>query len=401
MARHAQRISIGDDMVRHVSVGALALSYPLKRVRAIIAQCGRQSQRQRDLPAELVAYYVIAMSLLPQLGYQEVLRWMMTGLQWLRGEAEPMRITGKAALSRARARLGEAPLKTMFQQFAPAMTAQADLRGAHWKKHRLVALDGSTLALQDTEANADAFGRPSNQHGPAAYPQARFVALVESGTHLAFAAELGGYDQSELALTTPLLAQLRPGMLCLADRYFANASLWRAAQATGAQLLWRAKTGLKLTREKVLADGSWLARWRPSRGDAAQACTVRVIEYRLRASEQASDPAETYRLVTTLLDPAEASAEELARLYPERWEFELTLRESKGIMRQGQLTLRSKTPELVRQEFWGLLLAHSLVRRMMARAAHHHELDPDALSFKSSLEIIRANLAGPGLAFSP
>jgi Transposase DDE domain len=175
------------------------------------------------------------------------------------------------------------------------------------------------------------------------------------------------------------------------------------AASTGAHLLWRAKIGLQLERIETLTDGSWLARWQPSKRHSKEPLAgtehqiVRVIEYKLGKSDGggAAGNAEVYRLLTTILDPQMALAEELAELYPQRWEIELTIKESKSILRKGQVTLRSKAEELVEQEFWGLLLAHYMVRKMMAQAAQTQGLDPDELSYQSSVEIIKSTQAGP------
>lgn len=395
MARYARTLPVGETRTQHLSMGILALCYPVPLVQQIIERCGCASRRQRDLPAVVVAFYVIALGLFPGTGYQNVLHWLLCGLQWL--EAGTFRLSGKGAVSRARQRLGEEPLRLLFEQQA-ALLAGPRPRGCHWKGFQVVALDGSTLALQDTAANAAAFGRPSNQNGPGAYPMARFVALAEVGTHLVFAARLGRYDDGEVPLARKLMPHLQPGMLCLADRLFPGYELWQQALAQGAHLLWRAKTSLNLERRQDLPDGSWLACWRPARDKKAQSQIVRVIEYRLRGAE---GEGEVFRLLTSLLDPAQAAAKELAALYPQRWEIELALKESKSVLRQGQLTLRSKVAALVRQEFWGLLLAHAAVRQMMAQAALESDKDPDEISFKASVEIIRASQASSGLPLSP
>lgn len=410
MARLAKTVPVGEDRTQHLSLGVLALCFPMSQVQAIIAECGKASQRVRDLPAPVVVFYVIALSLFPGAGYQNVLQWLLTGLQWW--ESGRFRMSGKGALSAARQRLGPEPMRLLHERLARPL-ADPNLPGSHWKGMLVVALDGTTLALQDTASNAAAFGRASNQHGAAAYPLARAVALVETGTHLIFAAELGRYQDSELSLAGRLLTHLEPGMLCLADRLFPTFDLWQAAAATGCQLLWRAKASLGLIHLATLADGSWLARWPPPkqrRGDPLSGPLVRVVEYRL-AEPAAQTPEgmdtvpsprpEVYRLLTTLLNPDLVTAEELAAFYPQRWEMEITIKESKNVLRQGQITLRSKVAELVQQEFWGLLLAHYLVRKTMAGAALRKGLDPDELSFQSSAEIIKAAQTGPVLSFPP
>jgi hypothetical protein len=381
-------------------MGVLALCYPLQKIQSIITACDKQDKRTRDLPAPLVVYYVICLNLFPGVAYQSVLRWLICGLQWLGNHS--FRVACRESLSDARQRLGELPMRRLHEETALPM-ANKFLKGSYFKKLLLVAFDGSTLALQDTKANSAAFGRSSNQNGDGAWPLARFVALVECGTHLIFAARLGGYKDSEITLAKDLVSRLRPGMLCLADRLFPGFELWQQCHATGAHLLWRAKLSVPLRKLKTLSDGSYLAEWLPQEAarNGKKAIVVRVIEYRLKDPALSSEASEVYRLITTLLDPDEAPARELAAVYPQRWEIEITIKESKTILRKGRITLRSKTPDLVRQEFWGLLLAHYLVRKMMAQAALAQELDPDTLSYEGSIEIIKSTQTGPVLVSPP
>lgn len=400
MARHAKNISQGNTATEHLGVGVLALCYPLQKITEIIAACGKEDKRVRDLPAPLMVYYVIALNLFPGVAYQSVLRWLLSGLQWL-GNHE-FRVACKESLSNARQRLGALPMQKLHEEMALPM-AEKSLPGSYFKDLLLVAFDGSTLALQDTVANAKEFGRSSNQNGDSAWPLARFVALVECGTHLIFAASLGGYKDSEIHLAKSLIPSLRAGMLCMADRLFPGYELWKQYAASGAHLLWRAKISLKLEKIEVLADGSYLARWLPQeeRRKGSEAVIVRVIEYKLKNQGVESAPEEIYRLITTVLDPAMATAAELAALYPQRWEIEITIKEGKTILRKGRITLRSKIPELVKQEFWGMILAHYLVRKMMAQAALDRKRDPDELSYEGSIEIIKSTQTGPVLNISP
>src|SRR3954463_11764174 len=233
---------------------------------------------------------------------------------------------------------------------------------------RLVSLDGSCLDVGDTAENGAHFGYPGASRGESAFPQLRFVALVENGTHVLFGAQLGRYGDSETTLAHDVLGALRRGMLCLADRQFFGHALWQRAASTGADLLWRVKCNLRLPRETVLADGSYLTTVYPSEKDRRPrtgGVRVRVVEYRLEGVAEAEP---LYRLVTTILNPAKAPAAELAALYHERWEIEGALAELKTHLRGAQVVLRSKSPELVRQEFWGLLLAHFAVRGLMHEA---------------------------------
>jgi hypothetical protein len=343
---------------------------------------------------------VIALNLFPGVAYQSVLRWLLSGLQWLGNHQ--FRVASKEALSNARQRLGALPMQKLHEQMALPM-AEKFLPGSYFKDMLLVAFDGSTLALQDTAANAEEFGRSSNQNGDSAWPLARFVALVECGTHLIFAASLGGYNDSEIHLAKSLIPRLRKGMLCMSDRLFPGYEIWKQFAASGSHLLWRAKNSLPLEKFEVLPDGSYLAKWLPKeeRKKGSEPVIVRVIEYRLTDPGLAEDNGEIYRLITTILDPLVATAAELAALYPQRWEIEITIKEGKTILRKGRITLRSKMPELVKQEFWGMILAHYLVRKMMAQAALDKKRDPDELSYEGSIEIIKSTQTGPVLRFSP
>ena len=286
MPRRAKTLSVGNDNTRHLSLGVIALCFPITAVRQALADCGKESRRVRDLPAAVVIYYVIGLSLFAASGYESVLRWLLCGLQWL--GAGKFRVSSKAALSKARQRLGEQPVRLLFERLAQPLNNPA-LKGCCWRGHNVVVLDGSTLALQDTASNDAHFGRSSNQHGPAAWPLARFVALAEAGTHLVFHAELGRYKDSEIVLAQKVIAGLRPGMLCLADRLFPGLALWKQATATGAHLLWRAKNGLRLEHLETLPDGSWLALWKSeSRGRKdSLGVKVRVVEYRLKGGSGA------------------------------------------------------------------------------------------------------------------
>jgi len=181
-------------------------------------------------------------------------------------------------------------------------------------------------------------------------------------------------------------------MLCLADRYFFGHALWQSGVAAGADLLWRVKSNLRLPRATVLADGSYLSTIYPSEKDrrhATNGVRVRVVEYRLQG---VADAEPLYRLVTTILDPAQAPASDLAALYHERWEIEGALAELKTHLRGAQVVLRSKVPDLVRQEFWGLLLAHFAVRGLMHEAALRADEDPDRLSFLHAVRVARRKL---------
>jgi hypothetical protein len=374
----------------HISLGVIARTFPLDQVRQALAETGKASERERDLPAHVMVYYAIALALYMGSSTREVMRCLLEGLRWLWG-TEAVKVAGRSGISQARARLGEEPLHQLHDQLVRPVATRAT-KGAWYRQWRLVSLDGSCLDVTDTEENRAAFERPGASRGASAFPQLRFVALVENGTHVLFGARLGGFTAGETTLAHDVLTALRPSMLCLADRQFFGHALWQVAAATGADLLWRVKHNVRLPRAAVLADGSYLTTIYPSEKDRryeANGVRVRVVEYRLEGVAEAEP---LYRLVTTILDPAQAPAETLAALYHERWEIEAALDELKTHLRGARVVLRSKTPGLVRQEFWGLLLAHFAVRGLMHEAALRAGEDPDRLSFLHAVRVVRRKL---------
>ncbi|HEX2712278.1 MAG TPA: IS4 family transposase [Candidatus Acidoferrales bacterium] len=297
----------------------------------------------------------------------------------------------QSGISQAKSRLGWEPVKQLHDEVV-APIAVKQTRGAWYRNWQLVSLDGSTLDVADTQENRAAFGRPGASRGRSAYPQIRFVSLVENGTHVLFGTEMGDYATGEITLSKSVLKRLQPGMLCLADRNFLGYELWQQAQASGAELLWRGKKHLRLAREAELPDGSYLSRLYASARDwrkKTNGIRVRVIEYTLAG---VPDAEPSYRLVTTILDHRVAPAQELAALYHERWEIETAWDELKTHLRGAQIVLRSKTPDLVKQEFYGFMMAHFAVRGLMHEAALKADEDPDRLSFLHAVCVIRRKL---------
>jgi len=391
MARTVAELPEGTRITDHISLGVLTKTFPLDRVIAVIAAAGKTSRRQRDLPSHVVLYYVIALTLYMQVSYREVLRCLLEGIKWLLGPEWEVKVTGKSGISQARTRLGWEPLKQLHDEVVSPIAVKRT-KGAWYRDWRLVSVDGSTMDVADNQDNEKAFGRPAASRGSSAYPQVRFVSLVENGTHVLFGTRLGGYHEGEITLAHKVLPWLKKGMLCLADRNFFGFDLWKKARATGADLLWRVKKNLRLPCEKRLPDGSYLStiyRSDKDRRRGANGICVRVIEYTL---EGVADAEPIYRLVTSILDPDQAPAKELAALYHERWEIETALDELKTHLRGSKIVLRSKTPDLVRQEFYGLMMTHFAVRGLMHEAALKAGEDPDRLSFLHAVRVVRRKL---------
>src|SRR3954471_771479 len=265
MARAPAGLPAGLRLSDHISLGVIAKTFPLDQVRHILTATGKASERERDLPADVMVYYTIALALYMGSSTREVLRCLVEGLRWLWG-AEAVKVAGKSGISQARTRLGEAPLRRLYEEVVRPLATRAS-KGAWYRDWRLVSLDGSCLDVADTVANRSEFGVPGASRGASAFPQLRFVALVENGTHVLFGARLGPYASGETTLAREVLAALRPGMLCLADRQFFGPAFWQEAAITGADLLWRVKHNLRLPREAVLADGSYLTTVYPSDKD--------------------------------------------------------------------------------------------------------------------------------------
>lgn len=384
----------------HISIGVLTRTYPPELVDRVVAEAGKREVRHRLLPARVVVYYVMAMALYAEASYEEVMRFLVEGLSWMTHWRQGWQVPTKAAIFKSRSRLGVEPVRELFKAVARPLAAPGTA-GAWYRRWRLMAIDGTSLDVADTVENSLAFGRPGVSRGErAAFPKIRMVGLAECGTHAIVAAALGHYRTHEQTLAQDVIGSLAPDMLCLADRGLLTYRLWVLAKAQGAELLWRARMDMLLVPQRVLPDGSWIApiydssdvhRERPE--------YVRAIEYVLQ--EPGLPSPDHYRLLTTILDPEQAPAEELAALYPQRWEFETAIDELKTHQRGPRIVLRSKQPDGVYQEAYGYLLTHYAIRALMHDAAFQAGLDPDRLSFLRSLRVVRrTTLTSSGL-FSP
>jgi hypothetical protein len=388
----------------YLSLGVIARVYRRDLVDEVIAETRSKEKRTRLLPARLVAYYVIALALFFGEAYEEVMRKMVGGLRFVSAWERAWRVPTPSALCQARQRLGEAPLRRLFEQAAVPVATPATI-GAWLGRWRLMAVDGVTFDVPDTPENAAAFGRPASrtlQGG--AFPQIRVIGLGECGTHAIVAADLGPLRTGERELAAGVLPDLEEGMLVLFDRGFFSYDFFAQARDTGADLLFRVSSTLTLPVLQRLPDGSYLsavtpkgvpaptelgqARWRAA---TRQAILVRVVEYQITDRDAGG---EVYRLITSITDWQQALAPDLAAAYHQRWEFEIALDEIETHQIAHSRVLRSKSPEMVRQEIWGILLAHYAIRTLMTEAAHDADIDPDRLSFTRSLRVIRREADG-------
>src|SRR5437588_3091186 len=259
MARTVAALPAGSRISDYISLGVIAKFFPVEKIREVLDETKRASVRERDLPAHVVVYYVIALALYMRSSYREVLRCLMEGVQWLLDPSAKVKVAGKSGISQARSRLGAEPVKKLYHAVV-APIAEKRTQGAWYRQWRLVSLDGSTLDVADTTENDKAFGRPGCSRGSSAFPKIRFVALLENGTHVLWGAHMDRYATDELTLAEKVIPLLRKGMLCMADRFFPGYKLWRMAATTGADLLWRVRQNARLEVEKRLPDGSYLSR---------------------------------------------------------------------------------------------------------------------------------------------
>ncbi|MGH3916423.1 MAG: IS4 family transposase [Pseudonocardiaceae bacterium] len=386
----------GLGLADRAAVGVLARTFPVELVDRVIDQFWRREQRVRQLPARLVFYLVLTLCLFPQESYRSAMKILM---QAFGRSADGRPVPTAGAIGTARRRLGADPMETIVRQVIRPV-ANTDAQGCWYRDWRLVAFDGTTFTVPDTEENDEEFGRPGSGRGEGkgAYPQAQAACLVELGTHAVFDARLEPYKVSENKLIEEMFTALRPGMLVLADRGVYSFQRWKRAVDTAADLLWRVPSNLILRPVQRLADGSYIAEVIPPRKSGSVSFRLRVIEYRLPEAQDGKD--ELYRLVTTILDPAQTSAKDLAVLYHERWDIEGFFKQIKSVQLNADRIFRSKSPDGVRQEFWAHLAVHYATMRIVMDAADLAKLDPDRISHKNTVRIIRSRIWIPG-SFPP
>jgi Insertion element 4 transposase N-terminal/Transposase DDE domain len=391
-----------------IGLGVLTRLIDRDTVDEVIARADRREVRSRLLPARVVVYLVLAMCLFTSDGYDEVVRKLTNGLRGLRIWRDDWKVPGASAISQARTRLGSGVMAALFDRVAVPAAGRVTV-GAWYQQWRVMAIDGTVLDVQDTPVNAQRFGY-HNQGGPkqSAFPQVRIVSLVECGTHASVAAEFDGVKTSERVLTDRLASTFTDDMIVLADRGFYSYPLFKTAAENGAQLLWRISNTLDLPVLQYYHDGSFRSELLPSNiktaikggrtpKDAdAQRIPVRVIEYMVTGRGET----ETIRLITTLLEPEQAPADTLAALYQQRWEQELAFDEIKTHQMSPTRLLRSRTPDLVEQEIWALLITHYATQVFITEAADELGADPDRYSFMTTINIIRRQVLNQA-AISP
>jgi hypothetical protein len=405
----------GGRLTDHISLGVLSAAFSRDLIEEVLGVTGRREKRSRLLPAHVMVRYVIALGLFFGQAYEEVMRQMTGTLQSLGSWDQGWKVPSTSAITQARQRLGAEPLRELFHR-AAVPAADLGTTGAWLRGRRLMAIDGTSFDVPDTAANVAAFGRKGSGPKASAFPKLQVVSLSECGTHAQVAAAMGSCRTGERELAARLAGPAEEDMLITADAGFYSWQLWDLYAGTGAALCWRAGASVALPLVRRLADGSYLALiFAPDttarrkaallaaarageQVDADLARIVRAAEYTV--PDRGAEDSELICVITTLLDPAELTAAEMAFAYHQRWEHESGLDEIKTHLRAAGGILRSQSPDLVEQEMWGLLLAHYAIRDLMCRAADQAGHDPDRVSFLRAVRVVRRQIDEPA-AFPP
>ncbi|WP_331768946.1 IS4 family transposase (plasmid) [Embleya sp. NBC_00888] len=377
--------------LERLGLGVLTQSCPPELVDRVVGEAGRQEKRRRLLSARFTVYFVLAMCLFPQADYLEVLRLVKSGDRGLRSWPG----VNKSSLTRARKRLGWRVMQELFRTVARPLGGDAEL----FHGMRVLALDGTLLAVPDSVSNNETFGKSGSQRSPMGYPQARVVAIAECSSHAVLDAVIGGFKDSERIVSDALDAHTGTGTLLLADRGLWGLVRWHRLREQGTHLLWRIERRKARRVQDVLPDGSYLARIEANKHSKASGTVkappalVRVIEYRVDGQP------DIVRLITSLTDHERYPAAELAVLHARRWEIELVFDEIKTHQR-GRPVLRSQTPDGVRQEIYAHLVVHHATRHLLDEAARLNSTTAERTSFTRALHLVRRTVISPG-GFSP
>lgn len=416
---HNGVVAGGGRLTDWISLGVLASSVPRDAVDEAVAAAGKGARRSDGkLPPHVMVYFAMALALFAEEDYEEVATRLTETLASWGCWDDSWSTPTSGGITQARKRLGPEPLELLFEKVAGPV-AGGLTRGAFLRDWRLMAIDGFELDVPDTPANAAAFGYPAGGRERPAFPKVRVVTIGECGSHAKVAAQMGpvgGKGSSEQALARRMFGWLEEDWLLIADRGFYNWRDWQAAAATGAALLWRVKAGLRRPVVDLLPDGSYLSVVaKPTVHDKARAkliaaarageyldpalaMRVRVIEYQIPGRDGDGN-SELIALITTITDPALASAQELAEAYHQRWEEETGNDQLKTHLRGPGSVLRSKSPDMIRQEIYGYLLTHHAIAALICQAATEADIDPDRVKFLRTVRIIRRRAADP--AFPP
>lgn len=399
----------------HIGLGVLGARFGRDLIEEVVNDTGVREKRRRLLPAHVMIRHVIAMGLFFEESYEEVMRRLVGSLKKLGSWVDDWQVPTGSAICQARKRLGAAPLKELFDR-AAAPIAERGTKGAWLARRRLMAIDGTSFDVADSKANAEHFGRIGSGPKASAFPKLQVMALAECGSHAIVGAVFGTAATGERTLTADLVDKLEPDMLITADAGLFSWELFNAYAATGADLAWRIFASVSVGHIRWLSDGSYLALiFRPRLAADRRARlvalakaggqvpdhlarVVRIVEYTV---PDRNPDGELIAVATTILDPKEVTAAELAGAYHQRWEEESAIDEVQTDLRGRGEVLRSQSPAMVEQQMWGLLPAHYATRALLVEAADDEAgYDPDRTSFIRGLRVVRRQVTDQA-AISP
>jgi transposase IS4-like protein/DDE family transposase len=403
---------VSSSLTDAIGIGTLTRLVPRELVDEVVASLGRKELRKNKLPARVMVYFVMAMALFYGDGYEEVMRKLASGLRYLGTWRREWTMPSPGGLCQARQRLGPEVMRELYERVS-APCAMRSTAGAWLAGRRLMALDGFGMEAPDSEENAGYFGY-AGKKGRCAFPFVRMAALAECGTHAIVAAAIGRDGEGEETLATRILSggAIEAGMIVMVDAGLYSYRHLRMVIDAGADALFRVGANVGLPVLEWLPDGSYRSfiadpgekRKNQHKLHAGRlkitdlpGIHVRAVDYEVT---DRGDGDELITLVTNITDPGEVPAIEMAAAYHERWEAELVIDELKTHQRGSGVILRSRKPDLVEQEIWGLLLTHYGIRHLMREAADQADLDPDRMSFIRALRIVRRQVSGQA-AFSP
>jgi hypothetical protein len=416
-------VSAGGRLTDWVSLGVLAAFVPRDAVDDAVAAAGKQAKRSDGkLPPHVMVYFALALALFADDDYEEVAARLTETLTAWGCWDDSWSVPGSGGITQARQRLGYEPMKELFAEVAVPV-AEEETAGAFLGRWRLMAIDGFGWDAPDTPENAAAFGfsgSGADDAGRPAFPKVRVVTVSECASHAVVDAAIGGVagkGAGEQSLARKLYRRLDEDWLLIADRNFFNWADWCTASDSGAQLLWRVKADLRLPVLELLPDGSYSSvlvnpkiRGKARQGiieaaragenlDQDKARRVRVVEYEV-PDREGDGKGEVIALVTTITRLTAAPAPLLAEAYAQRWEHETGNKQLKTCLRGPGRVLRSKSPDMVRQEIYGYLLTHYALSALICRAATEAGIDPDRVKFKRTVRVVRRRAADPA-AFPP
>lgn len=368
-------------------------------IKSALATQGVATVRNRKLPAEQVVWLAVGMGLYRDRPIPEIVQRMDLVLPDANGKRQGV---SEGAITPARDRVGAGLLRELFQTTAKHW-ALASAERHRWRGLMVLGADGTSLRVPDSPENREAFGLPGSSRRSAGYPQIRAVGLMVLRSHLLLDFDFAGCRKAgEITLATPMLERVPSHSVTILDRGFVNYRLLHQIQSGGEQRHWlvRGKKNLKWTVIEKLGRGDILVeiecspKLRRKHPELPRSFQARVVRYRRKGFRPQF-------LLTSLLDAQKYPVAEIAELYHERWELELGYDEIKTHALEREEAIRSKSPERVAQEVWGLATAYNLVRHEMEAVAADQGVPPSRISFRGSLRLIRdlffwAEVAKPG-----